>query len=111
MAKQLHADREVFDLSDLEVDLKFLPPTAPGTRPNTRSGTPSNEPRDEGPIEVEELGRGAYGIVWKAVDRFTGEFLAVKQIRKTRDNTLLVREVKNMHSLQHVRPLSTCYPL
>ena len=111
MAKQLHADREVFDLTDLEVDLKFLPPTAPGTRPNTRSGTPSNEPRDEGPIKLEELGRGAYGIVWKAVDRFTGEFLAVKQIRKTRDNTLLVREVKNMHSLQHVRPLSTCYPL
>ena len=110
-AKQIHADRDVWDLTDLEVDFSSLPPTVPGTRPSTRSGTPSNEPRDEGPIKSEELGRGAYGIVWKAVNRFTGEFLAVKQIQKTRDNTRLVREVKIMRNLRHVCPLSACYPL
>ena len=105
LAKRLQAASDTFDLTDLEFDLSSLPPTAPATAPGSRHLTPAGEQRKQGPIKMEELGRGTYGIVWKAVDRITGEFVAVKQLRKGRDTTLLKREILHMHKLHHVRPL------
>ena len=104
LASQLHADPEIFDLTDLEQDLVSAPPTAPATRPGSRCSTPFSEPDEsQGSVKVEELGRSAYGIVWKAVERLTGNFIAVKQLHRTVDNLkLLEREIKNMTDLRHV---------
>ncbi|KAM6125796.1 mitogen-activated protein kinase 15 [Pterocles gutturalis] len=44
-------------------------------------GEPEVEPRVSQKYEIKRrLGRGAYGIVWKAIDRRTGEIVAVKKI-------------------------------
>ena len=78
LAKRLHAASDTFDLTDLEFDLSSLPPTAPTTAPGSRHLTPAGAQRKEGPFKMKELGRGTSGIVWKAVDRVTGGFFAVK---------------------------------
>jgi FHA domain len=111
LACSLHADREIFDLTDLEHDLVSLPPTAPATRPASRHATPFSEPNDnQNPIKLEELGRGAYGIVWKAVERLTGNLIAIKQLHKTTHNRMLLeREITHMSGLRHVR-IAPFYP-
>ncbi|PGH19522.1 serine/threonine protein kinase [Polytolypa hystricis UAMH7299] len=57
-----------------------LAPTVAPTRPTTRIHTP---PRGSLPIRyhpIEQIGSGAYGVVWRAVDMDTGRLIALKVI-------------------------------
>ena len=88
----------MFGLTDLELDFGQFAPTAPVTR----QGTPFDVPVEKSHIMIKELDSGAFGTVWKAVDRSTGDFLAVKKIRKSVNYPRSLREVKLMNELQHV---------
>ena len=100
-ASEIQRDENIFDLTDLEVDLHPFEPTAHATR----QATPVNEPLTEAPERMKELGSGAFGSVWQAIDTCTGDFVAVKRIRKSADNPPSIREVEVMRDLDHVRCL------
>ncbi len=111
LASQLRSDPEIFDLTDLENDLISAPNTAPATRPASPHGTPFGEVNeDQDHVKVEELGRGSYGTAWKAIDRLTGNFIAVKQLHRTTENLEgLRREINHMRALRRVC-LSLLFP-
>eukprot|EP00760_Papus_ankaliazontas_P035062 PhM_4_TR7601/c0_g1_i2/m.59891/K19603/MAPK15; mitogen-activated protein kinase 15 len=54
---------------------------------------------------LQQLGKGAYGIVWKAIDRRTRSFVAVKKIfdafQNSTDAQRTFREVMFLHALKH----------
>jgi len=54
---------------------------------------------------IKELGEGAYGIVWKATDKATGEIVALKKIFKAFQNSTdaqrTYREVMLLRALQN----------
>ena len=104
LASQLRPDPEIFDLTDLENDLISAPNTAPATRSASRHGTPFGDVNeDQDHIKVKELGRGSYDTVWKAIERLTGNFIAVKQLHRTTENLeALKQEINHMRTLQHV---------
>eukprot|EP01125_Pyxidicula_operculata_P022792 TRINITY_DN957_c0_g1_i11.p2 TRINITY_DN957_c0_g1~~TRINITY_DN957_c0_g1_i11.p2 ORF type:complete len:181 (+),score=11.07 TRINITY_DN957_c0_g1_i11:1140-1682(+) len=56
-------------------------------------------------IKTKKLGEGTYGIVWKAENRFTGEPVALKQIRFTSEDEgvpcTAIREISLLKELEH----------
>ena len=102
-AAGLLADPDYFDLTDLEWDIYTAPPTQPLTRLPSVASTPSREPLlGPGPIEIAELGSGAFGRVNVAVDRINGDFVAVKLVRKRETYPPVEREIDILCKLDHV---------
>lgn len=119
-ARRLREDPErLFDLTDVEWDLYSVPPTADCTHDSTRPATPApGQRRRKKPIKISQLGQGSFGIVYKAVDRNTADFLAVKEfngniydkndvISKQQVMATFVREITMMKNLDHVSTLMT----
>ena len=94
---------ERFDLTDLEWDIESVAPTVAGTRPPSRPLTPFREQVHDGsPVKVEELGRGAFGTLYRAVDRISGDFVAVKKFHDVkRGIASFQRELKMIVNLRH----------
>ena len=116
-ARRLREDADrLFDLTDLEWDLNSTPSTAISTRPPTRQATPSpDQPSGRGPIQISKLGQGSFGIVYKAVDRISANFVAVKEFNvdifsnakvnsKAQVMETFEREISIMRDLKHVSP-------
>ncbi len=60
----------------------------------------------------EELGRGGYGVVYQAIDRDSGEYRAIKQIRPQQapdkqHDAMIRRELENGRSLVHPNIVTT----
>lgn len=55
-------------------------------------------------IKVEKIGEGTYGVVYKAKDKRTGEFVAMKKIRLEADEegipSTAIREISLLKELQ-----------
>lgn len=55
--------------------------------------------------KVEKIGEGTYGVVYKAIDTRTGEFVAMKKIRTEADDegvpSTAIREIAFLKELQH----------
>ena len=73
---------------------RVLSPTAPVPRPPAR-GT-----------QVEKIGEGTYGVVYKAKHRVTGDTIALKKIRLEQEDEgvppTAIREISLLKELQHV---------
>eukprot|EP01083_Nonionella_stella_P260433 888014_1 len=54
-------------------------------------------------INTDEIGHGHYGVVRKCMDRRTGEWYAIKSIRKSKVNKVevLKREIDILKEVQH----------
>ena len=54
---------------------------------------------------LEKIGEGTYGVVYKAKDKKTGEFLALKKIRLEAEDegipSTAIREISLLKQLQH----------
>ncbi|KAK9120870.1 hypothetical protein Syun_018487 [Stephania yunnanensis] len=54
---------------------------------------------------LECLGEGSFGRVWKAVDKQTGDVVAIKELKKFKccswKQCLILREVKALRGLDH----------
>ncbi|MFS7903638.1 putative protein-serine/threonine kinase CMGC-RCK family [Helianthus anomalus] len=49
--------------------------------------------------KIMEIGRGSYGVVWKAMNKQTGEVVAIKKLNneyKTNEDSMNLREVKSL---------------
>ena len=63
----------------------------------------TTENHDRSHVKREELGHGAFGIVYKAVERLNGDFIAVKQLSSTESDLDTVKnEVEILGRLRHV---------
>jgi serine/threonine protein kinase len=54
--------------------------------------------------KLEQLGNGAYGVVYKALELRTGEYVAIKKLKKKYtnwDECVNLREVKSLNNLSH----------
>ena len=112
-ARRLREDPErIFDLTDMGWDLVSVPPTADPTRQATPS---ADNPFRRGPIAISKLGQGSYGTVYKAVDRITADFVAVKEFNanvlgndgdhaKAQVMEAFKREIIMMKDLRNVSP-------
>ena len=53
----------------------------------------------------EKLGEGTYGVVYKAVNKETGEFVALKKIRLEKEDdgvpSTAIREISLLKGLKH----------
>ena len=56
-------------------------------------------------IKLEKLGEGTYGVVYKAQDKITKEFVALKKIRLEKEDdgvpSTAIREISLLKSLKH----------
>ena len=54
---------------------------------------------------MEKLGEGTYGVVYKAVDKATGEVVALKKIRLEKEDdgvpSTAIREISLLKNLKH----------
>ena len=52
---------------------------------------------------LEVLGEGAYGIVWKAQNLETGEFVAIKKVKFEEEGvpSTAIREISLLKNLKH----------
>lgn len=116
-ARRLREDADrLFDLTNLECDLNSTLSTAISTRPPTRQAIRSpDQPSGKGPIQISKLGQGSFGIVYKAVDRTSANFVAVKEFNADIFGNTIVnskaqvmetfeREISIMRDLKHVSP-------
>ena len=60
--------------------------------------------------KVEKIGEGTYGVVYKAKDRRTGEFVALKKIRLDEDGegvpSTAIREISLLKEVCHPNVVS-----
>jgi len=54
---------------------------------------------------MEKLGEGTYGVVYKALNKETGEFVAIKKIRLEKEDdgvpSTAIREISLLKNLKH----------
>jgi len=87
----------------------FAPHNAPITSHFKRGGTPVmitdalSDVRTNYHIEAKELGHGHYGVVRKCMHRDSGEWYAIKSIRKSKVSKIevLKREIEILKEVKH----------
>ena len=79
---------------------------------NTQMAQPAQQKRfvqEESQLDKydmkEKLGEGTYGVVWKAVNKETGELVALKKIRLEKEDdgvpSTAIREISLLKCLKH----------
>ena len=65
--------------------------------------------------KVDKLGEGTYGVVYKAIDKNTGEIVALKKIRLEKEDdgvpSTAIREISLLKNLNHPNCVEYLYQL
>ena len=55
--------------------------------------------------KLEKLGEGTYGVVYKAIDKITGEYVALKKVKLEKEDdgvpSTAMREISLLKNLRH----------